>query len=242
MTQSTVPAPESKTSKWEDFVDVFFSPGDLFRRRADGKFGLALVVFFVLATALYFVTRSAMAPVFDAEWQRATAAMVKANPSITAEQMAAGRKMAETFGGVFIIIGAPIGALVLGAVVWLVAKLMSGAISYTQGATIATYALFPRLVESLVNALQANFLDERSITSRFSVSLGVGRFLSPDQVSPLLLALVGRIDLFTLWVTVLIAVGIKVIGKITAAQAAIAGVLVWLIGAIPALYQAYRTM
>ncbi len=240
MTPSTVPAPETKPSRWEDFVDVFASPAELFRRRADGKFGLALAVFVVLGAGLYFVTRSAMAPVFDAEFQRGMAAMMKANPGLTAEQIGSGRKIAGTFGAAFVIVGAPIGAFLLGAVVWLVTKFIGGVISYAQGVTIATYAFFPRLIESLVNALQANFMDERSITSRLSVTLGVGRLLSPDHGNPFLLALVGRIDLFTLWITVLVAVGIKVIGKTTAAQAGLGAVLVWLIGALPTLYQAYR--
>lgn len=242
MTQPTAPAAGAQTSRWEDFVDVFFSPAELFRRRTGGDFGLALLVFFVAATALYFATRSAMAPVFDAEWQRGAAAMMKANPSLTAEQMAAGRTMAERFGGVAIIVGAPIGALLLGAVVWLAARLVGTTLSYAQGATIATFAMFPRLLESIVSAAQAAFLNEATITSRFSVSLGVGRFLSPDQVSPVVMALLGRIDLFTLWVTALIVVGIKVIGKTTTAQAVLGGALVWLIGALPTLYQAYRMM
>ncbi|MEO8448440.1 MAG: Yip1 family protein [Gemmatimonadota bacterium] len=242
MTQPTASAPATKVSRWEDFIDVFFSPVELFRRRADGKFGVALVFFVVMAAALYFATRSAMAPVFDAEFRRGMAAMMKANPSVTAEQLAAGKGFAQTFGGVLLLVGAPIGVFLLGLVVWLVAKLMGGVIGYTQAVTIATYSFFPRLVESLVNALQAAFLDERSITSRLSVTLGVGRFLPPDHTNPFVAALLGRVDLFTLWVTVLIGVGIKVIAKTTAAQAAIAAVLVWLIGALPVLFQAYRGM
>ncbi len=242
MTQPSGPAGETKASRWEDYIDVFFSPAELFRRRAGGDFGLALLVFFIAATALYFATRSFMAPVFDAEWQRAIPTMMKANPNLTADQLAGGKHMAETFGGVVIIILAPIAALVLGAVVWMIGRVLGAPMRYAQGATIATFAMFPRLLESLVNAVQATFMDERSITSRFSVSLGVGRFLPADQTNPLVLALLGRIDLFTIWITVLIAVGFKVIGKRTTGQAALGAVLVWLIGALPALFQAYRSM
>jgi hypothetical protein len=200
------------------------------------------VVFVVLSGALFFATRSAMEPVFDAEFRRGVAAAIKANPGLTAEQMAPGRKIAETFGAAFIIIGAPIAIFLLGAAVWLVAKVMGGLLRYSQAVTIVTYAFFPRLIESLVNGLQAKFLDEQTITSRLSLTLGVGRFVSPDRMNPFLLALVGRIDLFTIWVTVLIAVGIKIVGKTTAARAVLGAVLVWLIGALPVLYQAYRTM
>jgi hypothetical protein len=37
----------------------------------------------------------------------------------------------------------------------------------------------------------------------FRVSLGLGRFFDPDIASPVLLALVGRINVFTIWVTIL---------------------------------------
>jgi len=242
MTEPAAAPSPAKSSRWEDFIDVFFSPAELFRRRAEGDFGLALLIFFIAATALYFATRSFMAPVFDAEWQRAIPAMLKTYPNLTAEQIAAAKDRAQTFGGVVIIVAAPIAIFLLGAVVWMIGRVLGAPLRYVQGATIATFAMFPRLVESLVNAVQATFMDERSITSRLSVSLGVGRFLSPDQTNPLVMAFLGRIDLFTIWVTVLIAVGFKVIGKRSTGQAAIGAVLVWLIGSLPTLYQAYRTM
>ena len=36
--------PEKPASKAEDFIDVYVSPAELFRRRVDGKFGHALIV------------------------------------------------------------------------------------------------------------------------------------------------------------------------------------------------------
>jgi hypothetical protein len=72
------------------------------------------------------------------------------------------------------------------------------------------------------------------------VSLGVGRFLDPDATSMTMLAVVGRIDLFTLWVTVLVAVGLKVVGKATTAQAAAAAAIVWIAGGLPTVLLALR--
>ena len=239
---SSPPTDGGPASPWEDFVDVFLSPRELFQRRADGKFGLALVVFTVAGALLYFATRSAMAPVMDAEFDRSIAAVMKANPGLTAEQMQGGRKAAETFGAVFVIVGAPVMAFVLGAVVWLVGKLLAGVLSVSQGVTIATFALFPRLLEAALNAIQAGLIDERSITSRFSVSLGVGRFLDPATANPVVFALAGRVDLMTLWITALIGVGLGTIAKIPAGRAALGAALVWVIGALPSLWQAYRTL
>jgi hypothetical protein len=224
----------------DDYMDVFIAPTELFRRRTDGRFGQALVVLVVLIAVLYFATRTAMEPIMDAEWQRGMAAMAKSNPSMTAEQMESGRKMAGTFGAVFIIGGTPIMVLLLGVAVWVATRIVGGAISYAQGATIATFAMFPKLLDSVSGALQALFMDEQSLNSRYSVSLGVGRFLDPDTTSATLLALVGRIDIFTIWTTVLVALGIKVMAKTNTGQAAAGAAIVWIVGGLPMILQALR--
>jgi hypothetical protein len=51
------------------------------------------------------------------------------------------------------------------------------------------------------------------------------------------LALLGRLDVFTIWVTILLAIGLSVTGKISRNKAAIAGVVVWLLGALPQIAQ-----
>jgi hypothetical protein len=56
----------------------------------------------------------------------------------------------------------------------------------------------------------------------------------------MVLALLGRVDLFTIWVTVLLAIGLAVTGKIPRSKAAVAAVIVWLVGALPGVLQAAR--
>jgi len=224
----------------DDYMDVFIAPMELFRRRADGRFGQALLVLVVLIGVLYFATRTAMEPIMDAEWQRGIAAMAKANPNVTADQMESGRKMAGTFGAVFIIGGTPIMVLLLGVAVWVAARIVGGTVSYAQGTTIATFAMFPKLLDSVSGALQALFMDEQTLNSRFSVSLGVGRFFDADTASATLLAIVGRVDLFTIWTTVLVALGLKVMAKASTAQAAAAAAIVWIVGGLPTVVQALR--
>jgi len=100
--------------------------------------------------------------------------------------------------------------------------------------------MFPRLVESVVAATQALLMDESKLTSRFSVSLGLGRFLDPESTNAALLAFVGRVDLFTLWITLLIAIGLKTMGRLSTGSAAVGATVVWLLGAIPAVLQGLR--
>lgn len=231
---------EAAPSRLDDYLDVFVSPTALFTRRSDGKFGQALLVLVILSAILFFATRTAMAPIMDAEFTKGMAGALKANPNMTPEQMEQAKKYGTMFAPVFILIAISVAPFILGAVIFLVTRLIGGALGYVQGVTIATFAMFPRIVESIVGAVQALLMDESKLTSRFSVSLGLGRLLDPASTNAYLLALAGRVDVFTLWVTALIAIGIKVIARTTTTQAVAGALIVWFIGALPVLYQAMK--
>ena len=100
--------------------------------------------------------------------------------------------------------------------------------------------MVPRIIENVLNGVQGLLLDPATLNGRFRLSLGPGRFLDPDTASPVLLAIVGRMDVFTIWVTVLLAIGLAVTGKISKQKAAIAGVLVWIVGGLITVLQAMR--
>ena len=86
------------------------------------------------------------------------------------------------------------------------------------------------------------FSIRQQLDGRFRLSFGVGRFLDPDTVSPLLLAIVGRVDVITIWITVLVAIGLCVTGRIPLRKAAIAAAIVWFVGGLPMIVGALRAM
>lgn len=227
---------ESTPSRADDFLDVYTAPTAVFERRSDGRFGLAYLVLSLAMIVLFFATKSAMQPIMDAEFNRAMAA----SPNMTAEQMETARRFAGTAGSIFAVIALLLMPLVLGLGVWIGGRPVGARLSYAQAATVATFALFPRLIESVVAAAQALLLDEGKLTSRFSVSLGIGRFLDVANTNGVVLALLGRIDLFTIWVTVLIALGLRTMGRISTGAAAAGAAIVWLLGAIPLALQGMR--
>jgi len=100
---------------------------------------------------------------------------------------------------------------------------------------VAVFSYVPRVVEGVVNRVEGLLIDTSNLNSRYSLTLGLGRFFDPDTTSPILLGLIGRIDVFTIWITVLIAIGLAVTGKISRGKAAIAAAIVWLVGALPTL-------
>src|SRR4026209_523669 len=94
------PAPQ-KAGLWEDFVDIFYTPSSVFARRSEGKFGMPLLLLVLVGTVLFFLTKNATQPIMDAEFTRQTAAAMRKNPNITAEQMASSRGFFEMFSPIF---------------------------------------------------------------------------------------------------------------------------------------------
>jgi hypothetical protein len=230
----------SQTSLWEDFVDIFYAPTSVFERRADGQFGKPLLFLVIVCAILAFLTKNAMQPVMDAEFARRSAEMMRKNPNVTAEQMASGRGFFETFGPIFFAVGITISVLGTGVVLWAVGKLFDAKESVAAAIMIATYAEMPRIVQILVNAAQGLFMAPEKLTSMYSVGISPARFMDPDNGSPVLLALASRIDPFVIWITILLAIGLHVIGKIPKQQAYIAAAITWVVGALPAVFGALR--
>ncbi len=241
MTDAAVEAPTpSKAGLWEDFIDIFYQPSAVFERRRDGKYGLALLAYVLLSIVLYFALRNGMGPIMDAEMSKATAAMAAKNPNLTSEQISSMTGSMEKFASVGFAIFLPIGVFLTAAILWGVSRLFDARESFAEAAMITTYSQIPRIIELVLNALQGLLLQPEQITSHYSVTLGIGRFLSPTT-NPFAMTLLGGIDLFTIWTLVLMAIGLSVLGGIPRSKAALAVALVWLVGLIFPLIGALRS-
>ncbi len=226
---TAAPAPAEKASVVEDFIDIFASPASVFRRRAEGGWGLAFVIVLVLGIGIWFLARPVLAPAIDAEISRAMAGAAKANPQLTAEQLETGRKFGEKMASIGAVVAVPLSIVLVGLVLWVGGKIFGSKADVGQATMIATYAAVPRIIDTLVRAGQAYFKDPTTINSIWSLSLGPARFMDPDKASPVVFAIAQRFDLFTLWATVLLGVGVYAVGKVSKDKAALAAFLVWLV-------------
>ena len=234
------PSPAKPASRWEDFVDIFYAPSSVYERRRNSGFGIPMLVVTVLIGAIFIANSGAMQPIMDAEFARGAAAAMKQNPQITPEMMEKSRSIGETFAKIGAFIFVPIGMFLTGLVLWIVGKFFDAKQTLAAAIMVASYAYVPRVLESIVNGVELLLMDPVSLTGRYSISLGLGRFLDPATASPMMIALLGRIDVFTIWVTVLLAIGLAITGRIPRSKAAIAAVIVWLVGALPGVLQAAR--
>ena len=228
------PPADSTASRWEDFIDIFYAPSAVFARRASSGFLLPMVVVTVLTGALYIMNSNVWSQVMDAEMSRALA---RQSQQLTEEQMQGIRRFSETMAKVGSFVFVPVGIFLTGLMLWVCGKFVDAKQRLGQAIMVTSFAFMPRVVEALVVAVQGLVLDPGTFDGRWRVSLGVGRFFDPDTTSPALLAFLGRIDVFTIWVTVLLAIGLAVTGRIPRGRAAIAAAIVWVLGAAPLLLQ-----
>jgi hypothetical protein len=234
------PKKPEKASLLDDFMDIFYAPSAVFARRANAGFWIPLLIISVLLGVIFFANRDLIDPIMEAEFARGMAKNPQAQ-QLTADQLAKARQFAGTIGMFFAFIGPPIAMLMLGVVIWIVGKFFDAKQTMNAAIVVAVFSYVPRVIEGVVNRVEGLFIDTSNLNSRYSLTLGLGRFFDPDTASPILLGLVGRIDVFTIWITVLIAIGFAVTGKISRGKAAIAAAIVWLVGALPTLASALRS-
>ena len=240
-TDLTPTAPEAKTALWEDCIDIFYAPSQVFARRRDHRFGLALVVFLVAALAIFMATRSLLEPAMSAEIQRS---MAKMAGQLTPDQLAQAQARGEKMQGVFAPIVFPIGQLVtvflLALTIWIVSKFFDGHESLGGAMTIATFALFPRILQFVAVGLIAFFRDPAQLNAMTRATPSPAALFDPDSSSRVVIALLSRIDPFVFWSTALIAIGLAVLAKMPRGKAWATAIVVWALAAIPGVLGALR--
>jgi hypothetical protein len=243
MTESTtVPAASApKTSFWEDVIDIFVSPAAVFRRRQNSSVWPPMLFVAISIAIIVFATFNTLEPIFDAEFTRNTAKAMAKNPQAAQATPEMLSKMRSVGEGVFkygVGVVMLVTMFVLGCVSWLVGKLFDSKQSFQDGLVVAAWASMPRVLGALINAVQGLLMDPAKLTSQLSISLSPARFMDPEATNPYLYQMAGRLDLITIWVTVLLAVGLSVTGKVPKERAIVFGILIWIVGSLPQLRQA----
>ncbi|HEX5003714.1 MAG TPA: YIP1 family protein [Gemmatimonadales bacterium] len=231
MTAPAAPAPE-RAARWEDFLEIFIKPSAVFERRRDSSFWVPFLVLVVLFVAIYVALKGAFQPIMDAEMSRGMARAMAKNPQFTEEMAANMRGAAQTWGSLMVVIGVPVAVFFIGIGIWISGKIIRAAVGFGAALMIASYSYFPRVIELLVSGAQALLLPEEQLTGRASTSLGAARALDPDSTSAALMATLLRVDVFTLWITFLIAVGLRVVGRVPMSKALLGAGIVYVLGGL----------
>lgn len=222
--------PPEKASVVEDFVDIFTSPSEVFARREKSGFGLQLLIVSALMALFTFANRGVMSQIFDAMFAKRAAEAMAKNPRLTAEMMESQKGISEGIGTFAGYVGTPVFILVMAIFVWLFAKIFSAKISYGQAALITTLAWIPRLIGSLITTVQVALTDTSAVDNPYDLSASPARFVDEAALGSKVYALLGNLDVFAIWSTILIGIGIAVIAKVPRQRGMLAAVALFIVG------------
>lgn len=209
-------APAGKPAAlWEDLIDIFTQPSTVFVRRRDGRFWLPMLVFTLVGALGFFAARPTMQPMFDHQAQ-VQAAKLDANPQIPAEQKEAIKSRMRTIGdspwtAASVVALLPLTLVLAALTLWLVGKGFGSGATYGQALAVTSIAGVPRAVLGLIVG-GASVALGRQVTFPYQITLGPGT-VAGDAVSPVLGAVLQRLDLGILWHTLLLGIGLSLMGR-----------------------------
>ena len=213
----------------DDIIEIFYAPSRVFARRRDNpKFWAAFIIFSVLFALGIWVLMANYADVMGAQMARQMDAAMAKNPQFTPEMAAKSRRVGQTVAPIFAAFTGVVATLVLGLCVWLVGKLFDSRADLRHGMVIATLASFPKVIDLLIAAVQALAMGTGGVTNMIAAGPSLAR-LAPDGTSLALLGVLSRFSIGTIWATILIAIGLHVIGRISKGRAYGAAAVIWLL-------------
>lgn len=223
--------PPEKASIVEDFIDIFYAPSSVFARRALSGFWVQFLIITVVAALFAFANRGVFEQIYEAEFSRGIA-RAASDPRITPEVIAMQKNIGGKIAGVISYAATPMVVFFGALILWGAARAFGAKVSYGQSALIMTLSQIPRLLGAVLTTVQMLLTDTTSLSSFHQLTYSPARFLDPDTTNRMLMGFLARLDLFTLWATVLIAIGVAVIGKVPKARAAMAAAVVWLVATL----------
>jgi len=231
-TDTAVVAAPPKASRWEDFIDIVFSPGQVFDRRGNEGWLKPFLILAGVNVALYYLLLPVTGPTIEA------AMFENAPPNVTAAQMAQGVNMMKIGMGIVAPVMYLLMVLGTGVAVKLVASLFDGKPTWQQSFAITTHAHFITVIQGLIvsaGIFIVNMMGQPPAGKHGS--FGLLRFIDVGR-DPVMRALLGRTDLFAIWIAALFAVGLIHVAKMEKAKVAITAVIVWALIALPSLAMA----
>lgn len=211
----------------EDFIDIFYAPSQVFaRRRAASPWPVILVVTGLVAVAAY-IYFTLLGPVLERD-------MARTISSLPEEQRGAAAAFGRWSTLFAVVFGVPLISIVLGLVVWLLGKLFDAEQPFRAAVLVVAFSWMPRVLESILGALQAFVMDVNAIPSLAAASFSPARFMDA-ATNPAIAQALMRFSPFVIWSYVIIAIGVAVTGRITRGKAAIVAIIAWVVGTIPVL-------
>jgi hypothetical protein len=240
------PAPDAgpEPNSFQRIIGVLFSPDATFAsiaRKPDWVVPLVLIMILALGNGFLIASRIDFgAPAREAMAQ---------NKNMTQEQMDRAEKMSVGMGKVAKFIAPVIMVivfLVVAGALLLAVRLMGGEGDFKQAFSVTCYAWLPNVLQSIILTIVIlakglTGINPQTIPTILRSNLG---FLVDMKTQPMAFALLSSLDLFTIWVVVLLVIGFAYVGRISKTKSAVAVVSLWAVTIcfklVPAALQSLR--
>ncbi len=232
--QETPQAEAKKPSLWEDIVDVFVAPAELYRRHEKDSFVVPWLVVSIIGAVLYYAFLSANKAIALAAMQAQLARQGVTEVPAQAQGFA---NAMNNLGGIIVPIVYVLMFLLIGLAIWVVGMIAKGGPTYRQAIMIPAWAaLVLPLSQVLLGVLLTMKLNSGGeISAVRDASTGLLRFVGSDTMNPILQPVLGIVDLFWIWQAVLWFIALKAICRWPTGKAAGVALVCWLLIAVPGL-------
>jgi hypothetical protein len=225
------PPPEKTQNVFERIAGVLFAPAETFRdiaRRPDILWPLLIILL------VSYVCTIVMLPKLDLSTLREqqAAKMRQRNPDMSEEQLAQIERMttATTKVGMWV---APalfvIWFAIVAGVLLLAFRLMGGEGTFKQAFSVTLYAWIPMVIAGILTAIIAFARGSFDPILSATIVKSNLAFLADMKEQPVLFALLGSFDVFTIWMIALLIVGFASMAKVSATKAAAIVISLWIV-------------
>jgi hypothetical protein len=216
--------PVVQKSRFEDILDVFFAPTELFERRRNDSFWPPLFILILLSTAFYYILLPAQGMILRSALKPEQ--LAKAAPMM---------KWVAVGAGVAVPFAIAISVAITAGVLWLIARLVDAKPDFQQMMIVATYAAYVTVLAQIGKGVAAMIHGEEGLQVMKHLSFGVLRFVDVNSVPKVLAALLIRVDIFTIWQAVLWAIGFRIATGVSKQKAALVAGATWFLFAVPGM-------
>ncbi|HVT56864.1 MAG TPA: YIP1 family protein [Thermoanaerobaculia bacterium] len=140
-------------------------------------------------------------------------------------------KKVQPFFAVLQMVVAPVIYLAMALVFWLAFRFVGGANNFLVSFSVVLHALMPAAVAALIAIplLQSHGTLTAEEVERGSLLVSNLAVLAPARTGPVALALLGSIDVFSLWTLALLAIGFRAAAKTSKAMTGAVTAVLWLL-------------
>ncbi len=208
MNQETTPQPMGELDR---LVGVLFDPKPAFADIAQRPRPWAPLALLSVLSIVFIVLFSQRVG-----WEQVVRKAIESNPRamerIPADQreqvIQQQAKVSAIFGYVFSVVGTALAGVILAGFYLFVFNVLAGAdVRFGQSFGIVCYALLPRGLLALLSMVLMYVKEPADFDIQHPAATNLGVFLDPDAVPAWVQAVASSVDIFTIWVLILLAVG-----------------------------------